>query len=111
MNGFSSRGQNDFESAAPPPLRPRLTPRLSPRGPALVESYRQDSLNDFEKDPPRFNPVSSYLSFLIRNSPMESTYNLLDESGTRPKLGASRFKRSCSGTLTYRNRLTRQQGI
>ncbi|KAI1095190.1 Up-regulated during septation-domain-containing protein [Rostrohypoxylon terebratum] len=58
MNGFSSRGQNDFESAAPPPLRPRLTPRLAPRGPALVESYRQDSLNDFEKDPPRFNPMN-----------------------------------------------------
>ncbi|KAI2464311.1 Up-regulated during septation-domain-containing protein [Annulohypoxylon bovei var. microspora] len=54
MNGFSSRGQNGFDSAAPPPLRTRLTPR----SPALVDSYRQDSLNGFEKDPPRFNPMN-----------------------------------------------------
>ncbi|KAI0884863.1 Up-regulated during septation-domain-containing protein [Annulohypoxylon maeteangense] len=58
MNGFSSRGQNDFESVAPPPLRPRLTPRLAPRGPALVESYREDGMNGFEKDPRRFNPMN-----------------------------------------------------
>ncbi|OTA65099.1 hypothetical protein K449DRAFT_420831 [Hypoxylon sp. EC38] len=54
MNGFASRSSNGFDSRAPPPLRPTI----APRGPALVESYRQDSLNDFERDKPRFNPMN-----------------------------------------------------
>ncbi|KAI1388476.1 Up-regulated during septation-domain-containing protein [Hypoxylon trugodes] len=52
MNGFASRGQNGFDTGAPPPLRPMV----SPRAPALVESYRQDNMNGFDK--PRFNPMN-----------------------------------------------------
>ncbi|KAI0843699.1 Up-regulated during septation-domain-containing protein [Hypoxylon sp. FL0890] len=54
MNGFASRGQNGFDTGMPPPLRSTI----APRAPALVESYRQDSLNDFERDKPRFNPMN-----------------------------------------------------
>ncbi|KAI1139816.1 Up-regulated during septation-domain-containing protein [Hypoxylon sp. FL0543] len=54
MNGFASRGQNGFDTGGPPPLRPAI----APRGPALVESYRQDSLSDFERGKPRFNPMN-----------------------------------------------------
>ncbi|OTB04843.1 hypothetical protein M426DRAFT_320426 [Hypoxylon sp. CI-4A] len=55
MNGFASRSPNGFDTRGPPPLRPTV----APRGPVLVESYRQDSLNGFEKDPPRFNPMNT----------------------------------------------------
>lgn len=53
MNGFANRGYDGFDGG-PPPLRPTI----APRGPALVDSYRQDSLNDFERDRPRFNPMN-----------------------------------------------------
>ncbi|KAI4867181.1 Up-regulated during septation-domain-containing protein [Hypoxylon rubiginosum] len=54
MNRFTGRSQNSFDAEAPPPLRPAI----SPRGPALVESYRQDSLNGFEREKPRYNPLN-----------------------------------------------------
>ncbi|XXG97535.1 Protein SOSEKI 1 [Hypoxylon texense] len=54
MNRFTTRSQNSFDAGAPPPLRPAI----SPRGPALVESYRQDSLNGFEREKPRYNPLN-----------------------------------------------------
>ncbi|KAI1381341.1 Up-regulated during septation-domain-containing protein [Hypoxylon crocopeplum] len=54
MNGYASRSQNGFDAGGPPPLRPTI----APRAPALVESYRQDSLNGFEREKPRFNPMN-----------------------------------------------------
>ncbi|KAK6955547.1 hypothetical protein Daesc_003187 [Daldinia eschscholtzii] len=53
MNGFANRGYDGFDGG-PPPLRPTI----APRGPALVDSYQQDSLNDFEREKPRFNPMN-----------------------------------------------------
>ncbi|KAI5858305.1 Up-regulated during septation-domain-containing protein [Durotheca rogersii] len=54
MNGFANRDQKGFDARGPPPLRPTITPR----GPALVESYRQDGLDGFERERPRFNPLN-----------------------------------------------------
>ncbi|KAL7624507.1 hypothetical protein AAE478_006072 [Parahypoxylon ruwenzoriense] len=54
MNGFANRGPNGFDAGVPPPLRPTV----APRGTALVESYRQESLNGFEREMPRFNPMN-----------------------------------------------------
>ncbi|KAI0384913.1 Up-regulated during septation-domain-containing protein [Hypomontagnella monticulosa] len=53
MNGFASRGYNGYDGGPPSPR-----PTIAPRAPTLVESYRQDSLNGFEKDRPRFNPMN-----------------------------------------------------
>ncbi|KAI1506114.1 Up-regulated during septation-domain-containing protein [Biscogniauxia marginata] len=55
MNGFAKqRGQNSFDAGRPPPLNSGV----EPRGAALADSYRQESLNGFEKDNPRFNPMN-----------------------------------------------------
>ncbi|KAI1404146.1 Up-regulated during septation-domain-containing protein [Hypoxylon fuscum] len=54
MNGFTSRSQYGFAAAAPAPLRRNI----SPRAPLLVDSYQQDSLNGFERERPRFNPMN-----------------------------------------------------
>ncbi|KAI1858663.1 hypothetical protein JX265_010756 [Neoarthrinium moseri] len=54
MNGISTRGMNGFDG------RPQLLrPLGAPKGPALVEGYRQDSFNNFQREKPRFNPMNS----------------------------------------------------
>ncbi|KAI1076571.1 Up-regulated during septation-domain-containing protein [Whalleya microplaca] len=55
MNGFVHIRQDSYERAVPQPLRPSV----APRGPVLVDSYRTDSLNGFESNKPRFNPMNS----------------------------------------------------
>ncbi|KAI2617451.1 Up-regulated during septation-domain-containing protein [Hypoxylon sp. NC1633] len=54
MNGFASRSHNGFDAGVPPPLRPTISPRAT----GLVDSYRQDSLNGFVKEQPRYNPMN-----------------------------------------------------
>ncbi|KAI0007964.1 Up-regulated during septation-domain-containing protein [Xylariaceae sp. FL0662B] len=54
MNGFTNRRLDSFDRAVPQPLRPSI----APRGQVLVDSYRQDSLNGFEGNKPRFNPMN-----------------------------------------------------
>ncbi|KAI0601688.1 Up-regulated during septation-domain-containing protein [Biscogniauxia sp. FL1348] len=56
MNGFAKqRGQNSFDAGRPQPLRSGLGPRPA----ALEESYRQESLDGFERENPRYNPMNS----------------------------------------------------
>ncbi|CAJ2510767.1 Uu.00g063920.m01.CDS01 [Anthostomella pinea] len=45
MDGFAHRSQNSFEAIRP----------LAPKGSSLVDGYRRDSLNGFEKATPRSN--------------------------------------------------------
>lgn len=52
MNAISGKGMNGFDG------RPQLLRSLgTPKGPALVDGYRQDALNSFQREKPRNNPV------------------------------------------------------
>ncbi len=63
MNGAATRRGEGFGPArrAPGPGTapgPGLGPgAIGPNGRAMVEGYRKDILNGFEKDKPRYNPV------------------------------------------------------
>ncbi|KAH8197882.1 hypothetical protein TruAng_007934 [Truncatella angustata] len=54
MNGVSGRELNGFNG------RPQMpSPLSAPKGQALVDRYRQDALNDFQPENPRFNPMNA----------------------------------------------------
>ncbi len=52
MNGAGTRKGYGYE---PERLPPALA--VGPSGRAMVEGYRKDILNGFEKEQPRYNPV------------------------------------------------------
>ncbi|KAK3897281.1 Up-regulated during septation-domain-containing protein [Staphylotrichum tortipilum] len=54
--GAAPRGNPFAAPARPPP--PAAPPAIAPTGKALVEGYRKDVLNGFEKDKPRYNPMN-----------------------------------------------------
>lgn len=51
MNG---RALNGFDAGR----LPLLVPTQAPKGPVLVDSYRQDAMNNFRRDKPRVNPMN-----------------------------------------------------
>ncbi|KAK9778781.1 putative Up-regulated during septation-domain-containing protein [Seiridium cardinale] len=54
MNGIPGRGMNGFDG------RPQLLrPLGAPSGPTLVDGYRQDAINHFQREKPRFNPMNA----------------------------------------------------
>ena len=53
MNGAATRKDNGFGPARSPP---RAGPSM-PNGKVLVEGYRKETLNGFDKEMPRLNPV------------------------------------------------------
>ncbi|KAI0427971.1 hypothetical protein F5Y09DRAFT_13991 [Xylaria sp. FL1042] len=54
MDGFATSRQDSFDvGRAPIPV-----PSFQPNGSALVDSYRQDALNGFEKENPPMNPMN-----------------------------------------------------
>ncbi|GAP85687.1 putative involucrin repeat protein [Rosellinia necatrix] len=55
MDGFAASEQDGFDVGRAPMPRPSFPPN----GSALVDSYRQDALNGFEKERPRTNPMNS----------------------------------------------------
>ncbi|KAI0878585.1 hypothetical protein GGS24DRAFT_398624 [Hypoxylon argillaceum] len=54
MENFATSGQDGFDASRAPMPRPSFPPN----GLALVDSYRQDALNGFEKPKPRTNPMN-----------------------------------------------------
>ncbi|KAI1815736.1 hypothetical protein GGS20DRAFT_541739 [Poronia punctata] len=53
MDNFTMPSQDGFEVIRPP------RPLFPPKGSDLVESYRQDALNGFQKERPRTNPMNT----------------------------------------------------
>ncbi|KAI0484477.1 hypothetical protein GGR56DRAFT_613990 [Xylariaceae sp. FL0804] len=55
MDGFAKRRQQSFDAGRPKLMR---SPTFAPPGSALVDAYQQDSLNGFENERPRYNPMN-----------------------------------------------------
>ncbi|KAI0192633.1 involucrin repeat protein [Xylaria flabelliformis] len=55
MDNFATPGQDAFDVGRAPMPRPLFPPK----GSDLVDSYRQDALNGFEKERPRTNPMNT----------------------------------------------------
>ncbi|KAJ2983691.1 hypothetical protein NUW58_g6205 [Xylaria curta] len=55
MDTFASKGQDGFDVGRVPISKPSFPPK----GSDLVDSYRKDALNGFEKEKPRSNPMNS----------------------------------------------------
>ncbi|KAI0809470.1 hypothetical protein GGR55DRAFT_650065 [Xylaria sp. FL0064] len=55
MEGFATSRQDSFDAGR----TPMPAPSFQPNGSALVDSYRRDALNGFEKENPPMNPMNS----------------------------------------------------
>jgi hypothetical protein len=68
MNAVSTRGMSGF-----PRIQPPTQP---PNGAVLADSYRQDAMNNFQKEKPQYNPVGSNVGldaplFMLTVRPVE----------------------------------------
>lgn len=66
MNGISNRGMNSingYDGRAQ-----LLRPLGAPKGSAAVDNYRQEAMNDFQREKPRFNPVRPSSAWLRKST-------------------------------------------